>query len=86
MGVTKTMISPGNGTDKPKAGDTITMEYTGNLYDEKAANNKGDQLRSTFKFSDHCRTNRRARFDSSVGRGDFKTKIGTGQVIRGMPL
>ncbi len=23
------------------------------------------------------------RFDSSVGRGDFKTKIGTGQVIRG---
>lgn len=23
------------------------------------------------------------RFDSSVGRGDFKTKIGVGQVIRG---
>lgn len=23
------------------------------------------------------------RFDSSVGRGDFKTKIGTGQVIKG---
>lgn len=25
-----------------------------------------------------------ARFDSSVGRGDFKTKIGVGKVIRGM--
>ena len=25
-----------------------------------------------------------ARFDSSVGRGDFKTKIGVGQVIKGM--
>jgi len=24
MGVTKTQISPGNGTDKPKAGDNIT--------------------------------------------------------------
>lgn len=43
MGVTKEQISPGNGVDKPKAGDTITMEYTGNLYDEKAANKKGKQ-------------------------------------------
>ncbi|KAF2480673.1 hypothetical protein BDY17DRAFT_312523 [Neohortaea acidophila] len=65
MGVTKKLISPGNGVDKPKAGDTITMEYTGVLYDEKAPDNKGKQ------------------FDSSVGRGDFKTKIGVGQVIRG---
>lgn len=24
MGVTKKLISPGNGVDKPKAGDTIT--------------------------------------------------------------
>lgn len=24
------------------------------------------------------------RFDSSVGRGDFKTQIGVGKVIRGM--
>jgi len=66
MGVTKKVIKQGNG-DKPKAGDTITMEYTGNLYDEKQAANdyKGKQ------------------FDSSVGRGDFKTKIGVGQVIKG---
>lgn len=26
------------------------------------------------------------RFDSSVGRGDFKTKIGVGKVIRGTEL
>lgn len=43
MGVTKQQITPGNGTDKPKAGDTITMEYTGNLYDDSAANKKGQQ-------------------------------------------
>jgi len=43
MGVTKQMITPGNGTDKAKAGDTITMEYTGNLYDANAANHKGKQ-------------------------------------------
>lgn len=26
---------------------------------------------------------RSSRFDSSVGRGDFQTRIGVGQVIRG---
>ncbi|KAM0721864.1 hypothetical protein Q7P37_002789 [Cladosporium fusiforme] len=45
MGVTKKQISPGNGVDKPKAGDTIIMD--------------------------------------SVGRGDFRTKIGVGQLIKG---
>ena len=65
MGVTKKLISPGNGTDKAQAGDTITMEYTGNLQDKNAADGKGKQ------------------FDSSVGRGDFKTRIGVGQVIKG---
>ena len=66
MGVTKTLISPGNGQDKPKKGDSITMEYTGNLYDANAPGGKGKQ------------------FDSSVGRGDFNTKIGVGQLIKGM--
>jgi len=65
MGVTKKQLVAGNGVDKPKAGDNITMEYTGNLYDQNAADNKGKQ------------------FDSSVGRGDFKTQIGVGQVIKG---
>jgi len=65
MGVTKTQISPGNGADKPHKGDTVSMEYTGWLYDDHAAQNRGKQ------------------FDSSVGRGDFKTAIGVGRVIKG---
>jgi FK506-binding protein 1 len=65
MGVQKTLISAGNGVDKPKKGDSITMEYTGNLYDANAPGGKGKQ------------------FDSSVGRGDFKTNIGVGQLIKG---
>ncbi|KAF4553077.1 FKBP-type peptidyl-prolyl cis-trans isomerase-like protein 1 [Elsinoe fawcettii] len=65
MGVTKQTLKPGNGTDRPQAGDTVTMEYTGNLYDASAPGTKGKQ------------------FDSSVGRGDFVTKIGVGKVIKG---
>ncbi|KAK3069363.1 hypothetical protein LTR53_012350 [Teratosphaeriaceae sp. CCFEE 6253] len=65
MGVTKKLLSEGNGLDKAKKGDTITMEYTGNLQDTSKSDGKGKQ------------------FDSSVGRGDFDTKIGVGQVIRG---
>ncbi|KAL8732053.1 MAG: hypothetical protein Q9166_003006 [cf. Caloplaca sp. 2 TL-2023] len=67
MGVTRKVLKEGNGTDQPKKGDEVTIEYTGNLYDEKEAGNdyRGNQ------------------FDTSVGRGDFKTKIGVGQVIRG---
>ena len=34
MGVTRKIVTKGNGTDKPKKGDTVTIEYTGNLYDE----------------------------------------------------
>ena len=44
MGITKTLISPGNGVDKPKDGDTITMEYTGNLHDPNAPDGKGKQF------------------------------------------
>lgn len=47
MGVTKTMISPGNGVDKPQKGDKITMEYTGNLYDPNAPGGKGDKFDSS---------------------------------------
>jgi len=67
MGVDKKILKEGNGTDKPKNGDNVTMEYTGWLYDQKQASNdyKGKQ------------------FDSSVGRGPFGVRIGTGQVIKG---
>ncbi|KAF2092245.1 peptidyl-prolyl cis-trans isomerase [Saccharata proteae CBS 121410] len=65
MGVEKQTINPGNGADKPKKGDDVTMEYTGYLFDSSAKDNKGK------------------KFDSSVGRADFITKIGLGRVIKG---
>ena len=43
MGVEKKLISPGNGSDRAKSGDTVTMEYTGWVFDTSAANNKGKQ-------------------------------------------
>lgn len=43
MGVTKQVIKPGNGTDMPKKGDEVTIEYTGNLYDPNAPDHKGKQ-------------------------------------------
>lgn len=39
MGVTKKVLKEGNGTDKPKKGDEVTIEYTGNLYDDANADN-----------------------------------------------
>jgi FK506-binding protein 1 len=43
MGVEKTLITQGNGTDTPKKGDVVTMEYTGWLYDTSKPQNKGDK-------------------------------------------
>jgi len=60
-------IREGNGVDKPKKGDTVIIEYTGNLYDPEAQDG----------------FHRGKQFDSSVGRGDFKTEIGVGRVIKG---
>lgn len=39
MGVTRKVLKEGNGADKPKEGDNVTIEYTGNLYDEAQASN-----------------------------------------------
>ena len=39
MGVTRKTLKPGNGTDKPKAGDEVTIEYTGNLHDKAQEHN-----------------------------------------------
>jgi len=63
----KQLIKPGNGHDKPKKGDEVTIEYTGWLYDAAAAANQ----------------QRGKQFDSSKNRGDFKTAIGVGRVIKG---
>ena len=43
MGVTKQILIQGNGTDKPKAGDNVTMIYTGWLEDSSKSDNKGKQ-------------------------------------------
>ncbi|KAK1771288.1 FK506-binding protein 1 [Phialemonium atrogriseum] len=64
MAVTKTTHVEGNGA-VPKAGDKVTIEYTGWIKDTSKPDNKGN------------------KFDSSVGRGDFVTSIGVGQVIKG---
>lgn len=42
MGVQKQILREGNGTDYPQNGDDVTIEYTGNLYDESKA---GDNYR-----------------------------------------
>ncbi|KIX02300.1 uncharacterized protein Z518_08240 [Rhinocladiella mackenziei CBS 650.93] len=68
--LSKKLIRSGNNADYPKRGDEVTIEYTGWLYDPSKAD-------EGYKG---------AQFDSSVGRGDFKTKIGVGSVIPGMPL
>jgi len=67
MGVTKELLQEGNGTDYPSKDQTIFMQYTGWLKDPNATDN---ELKGK-------------QFDSSDGRGDFKTKIGVGRVIKG---
>ena len=43
MGVQKQVLQQGNGTDKPKKGDNISMEYTGWLHEPSANEQKGKQ-------------------------------------------
>lgn len=45
MGVTKQVLQEGNGTDIPKQGDMVSIEYTGNLYDPDSSDQykRGDQ-------------------------------------------
>lgn len=43
MGVTKKVLSQGNGTTKPNAGDNVKMVYTGWLEDTTKPDNKGKQ-------------------------------------------
>lgn len=43
MGVEKKVLKTGNGQDTPKKGDTVTMEYTGWLFDSTKPENKGGE-------------------------------------------
>jgi FK506-binding protein 1 len=47
MGVQKQLIREGNGRDFPKKNDEVSMEYTGWLYQEDAADKKGTQFDSS---------------------------------------
>jgi len=67
MAVTKKVLRNGNGVDKPNKGDEVVIDYTGYLYDTDAASNN--------YMGDE--------FDSSRNRGEFRTQIGVGKVIRG---
>jgi FKBP-type peptidyl-prolyl cis-trans isomerase len=67
MGVTKKVLTPGNGSDKAKAGDKVAMVYTGWLEDTSKPENKGEQFDSSV----------------GRGDGTFPVNIGTGQVIKG---
>ncbi|KAF2861117.1 peptidylprolyl isomerase [Piedraia hortae CBS 480.64] len=58
--ITKKQILPGNGVDRPKAGDTILMEYTGNLYDPNAPDGKGKQFDTSVGRGD---------FETQIGVG-----------------
>lgn len=84
----KKLIRPGNGQDFPRTGDQVTIEYTGWLYDASKASNdyKGRQyvtISPEQKCQSRCSDLGASRFDSSKGRGDFRTPIGVGRVIPG---
>lgn len=56
MGVEKTVLKEGNGVDKPSKGDEVTIEYTGNLYDEEQADNHYRGTQSAPPSSPHLKS------------------------------
>ncbi|KAK2739575.1 hypothetical protein FQN57_006537 [Myotisia sp. PD_48] len=68
MGITKKTVHPGDGKSRPVKGDQVTMEYRGCLFDASQGEKNNYMGRE---------------FDSSQKRGEFKTPIGVGKVIRG---
>ena len=88
MGVDRIVLSQGNGTVKPKKGDTVRLAYTGCLYDEsKNANyHQGEQcglriapINKQSGLLIPCRFGT----SESLGDGVFETAIGVGKVIEG---
>ena len=88
MGVDRIVLIQGNGTDKPKKGDTVRLTFTGCLFDEsKNANyHQGEQyVLIIAPINKQSGLLIPCRFDTSASRGDgvFETAIGVGQVIKG---
>ncbi|KAK8042752.1 hypothetical protein PG994_013235 [Apiospora phragmitis] len=86
MGVTKTTIKEGSGAI-PTPGQSVTIEYTGWLKDTSKPDSKGNKYALPLLSFLHTvpvdGPSYGMTFDSSVGRGDFETTIGVGQVIKG---
>jgi len=60
MGVKKELLKAGDTTKVPNDGDTVSIEYTGWLYDENAVDKKGLQ----------CDTSKgRGDFETEIGAG-----------------
>ncbi|KIW36018.1 uncharacterized protein PV06_11673 [Exophiala oligosperma] len=70
MHLQKQIVQKGLAQEHPEVGDEVIVEYTGWLYEDSKVDNQ----------------HRGTQFDSSVGRGDFKTVIGVGRVIPGMAI
>ncbi|KAK5069105.1 hypothetical protein LTR51_008817, partial [Lithohypha guttulata] len=97
----KKITKQGDGQTYPKKGDTVTMEYTGNwrlhgicgmIVTVLKVGSMTLMQQTTEEISKHTRLvvsrlgpNNKNRFDSSLGREDFKTAIGVGRVIQGIP-
>ncbi|KAK4696068.1 hypothetical protein P7C71_g1791, partial [Lecanoromycetidae sp. Uapishka_2] len=52
MGVTKQIIQAGNGAERPKKGDEVTIEYTGNLYDESVGQHNHFRGKHDYAYGD----------------------------------
>lgn len=88
MGVDRIVLNPGNGTMKPKKGDTVRVEYTGYLYEESKDSNYHQGKQYALRIAS---TNKQGgllilcRFDTSKDREDgvFEIAIGVGKAIKG---
>ncbi|KAK5094080.1 hypothetical protein LTS08_008739 [Lithohypha guttulata] len=86
----KKITKQGDGQTYPKKGDTVTMEYTGNwrlhgICGMIVTVLKVGSMTLMQQTTEEIRPNNKNRFDSSLGREDFKTAIGVGRVIQGIP-
>ncbi|KAK3167623.1 hypothetical protein OEA41_010750 [Lepraria neglecta] len=76
MGVTRKVIKQGNGTDKPKNGDEVTIEYTGNLHDSSVGPEKdfrgkqyADQSQQSSEVEIKAINGKNAEVQDSQGEG-----------------
>lgn len=83
----KEVIREGNGIQKPKVGENVTIEYTGWLYDDNQPDKRGKSyVAQGAHLAIQCLSfdlDQYLSFDSSIGRPDFTVPIGVQRVIQG---